>query len=170
MPPKKKVAATSEGAENGDSNDSTFRWTAENDRTLLILTLGRTLGPDDYHKLVEALPGSNYNGVRIRVSKYRVEQRKRFDELGWEMPEGVKAPATPRKKEPATPRKKRDASEVAGGDDGAETPKKKPRAKKTKKVEPEQEADVEHEVSAMEGAVKEEEVKEEMVKDEVDEI
>ncbi|KAF2181772.1 hypothetical protein K469DRAFT_588636, partial [Zopfia rhizophila CBS 207.26] len=58
-------------------------WTAENDRKLLILTQGRSLMQDDYNQLVTAFPGTNFNGVRIRVSKLRVEQRKMYEELGW---------------------------------------------------------------------------------------
>lgn len=107
--------------------------------------------------------GTNYNGVRIRVSKLRVEQRKRFEELGWKMPDSDKASATSRKKEPATPRKKRDTVEAVGEEDEVEKPKKKPRVKKGKKAEQEQEQEVLDKVEVEgEVSVKEENIKEEM--------
>ncbi|KZM21830.1 uncharacterized protein EKO05_0003145 [Ascochyta rabiei] len=80
MPPKKTPS---------EAGETKFGWTAENDRLLLILTMGRTLTTDDYSRLVDAIPGSNYNGVRIRASRMRIEQRSRFEALGWRNVEGV---------------------------------------------------------------------------------
>ena len=66
--------------------------------------------------------GTNYNGVRIRVSKFRVEQRKLFEELGWE-----KLESTPAKPKATGMSKKR-----KGKDDGEEDVEKAP-GKKVKK-------------------------------------
>ncbi|KAG9195877.1 hypothetical protein G6011_00998 [Alternaria panax] len=128
MPPK-KVA--------GDSADAggKFSWTAENDRTLLVLTMGRALTTEDFHKLAkDALPpGTNWNAVRQRVSKMRVEQRKRFEDLGWAMPES--AAKTPTKTPKGTPKKRAAATDKndEGGDAETESPTKKPRARRPKK-------------------------------------
>ncbi|KAI4653157.1 uncharacterized protein J4E79_008670 [Alternaria viburni] len=159
MPPKKKVAA----AEGGDAEGGAFRWTLENANKrnqLLILTQGRYLTGEDYERLVSVFPGTNLNGVKIKVSRFRVEQRKLFDEYGWTLPDGgavLKKTPTPRKN------KKRDAEEEAGdGDDvEEETPKaKKPRGRKSKaKKEESVEAEVEEEDS---GKVKEEVLDEDM--------
>ncbi|KAI4681368.1 uncharacterized protein J4E84_007604 [Alternaria hordeiaustralica] len=159
MPPKKKVAA----AEGGEAEGGAFRWTLENANKvnqLLILTQGRYLTGEDYERLVSVFPGTNLNGVKIKVSRFRVEQRKLFDEYGWTLPDGgavLKKTPTPRKN------KKRDAEEEAGdGDDvEEETPKaKKPRGRKAKaKKEACVEAEVEEEDS---GKVKEEILDEDM--------
>ncbi|KAI4663289.1 uncharacterized protein J4E78_003700 [Alternaria triticimaculans] len=156
MPPKKKVAA----AEGGEAEGGAFRWTLENANKLLILTQGRYLTGEDYERLVSVFPGTNLNGVKIKVSRFRVEQRKLFDEYGWTLPDGgavLKKTPTPRKN------KKRDAEEEAGdGDDvEEETPKaKKPRGRKAKaKKEEIVEAEVEEEDS---GKVKEEILDEDM--------
>jgi uncharacterized membrane-anchored protein len=114
--------------------------------------MGRTLTTDDYHKLAEdALPckfllsgyeetytnhasaGTNWNAIRQRVSKMRVEQRKRFEELGWALPDG--AAKTPTKTPTKSPRKRAAAGNKGGvdGDAEAESPTKKPRARKPKK-------------------------------------
>ncbi|KAI4607244.1 hypothetical protein J4E83_009700 [Alternaria metachromatica] len=150
MPPKKKVAA----AEGGEAEGGAFRWTLENANKLLILTQGRYLTGEDYERLVSVFPGTNLNGVKIKVSRFRVEQRKLFDEYGWTLPDGgavLKKTPTPRKN------KKRDAEEDAGEEDGVEdeTPKaKKPRGRKAKvKKEESVEAEVEEEDG---GGVKEE--------------
>jgi len=104
--------------------------------------------------------GTNLNGVKIKVSRFRVEQRKLFDEYGWTLPDGgavLKKTPTPRKN------KKRDAEEEVGeGDDVDEdTPKaKKPRGRKAKaKKEACVEAEVEEEDS---GKVKDEVLDEDM--------
>jgi hypothetical protein len=68
--------------------------------------------------------------VRQRIGKFRAEQKKKYEELGWALPEGTPAKA----KAPAT--LKRKSSDGEGVDDvegaEAETPvkAKKPRAKK----------------------------------------
>jgi hypothetical protein len=92
--------------------------------------MGRTLTTDDYHKLAEdALPreflltpsnqetytdhtlaGTNWNAVRQRVSKMRVEQRKRFEELGWSLPDG--AAKTPTKTPAKSPKKRATAADI----------------------------------------------------------
>ncbi|KAF2868507.1 hypothetical protein BDV95DRAFT_609984 [Massariosphaeria phaeospora] len=142
MPPKKATAARGENGE--PAGDDKFRWTAEHDRTLLILTMGRTLAGKDYHDLVQALPGTvppellpafsapstpsppsqlthtpgtNFNGVRIRVSKLRIEQRKLMTELGWDLPEF----SQPRGATKEKPEKKSPAAAKAKG-----TGKKRP--------------------------------------------
>jgi len=90
--------------------------------------------------------GTNLNGVKIKVSRFRVEQRKLFDEYGWTLPDGgavLKKTPTPRKN------KKRDAEAEGEDDEEEETPKaKKPRGRKTKaKKEESVEAEVEEEDS-----------------------
>ncbi|KAI4606092.1 hypothetical protein J4E80_010300 [Alternaria sp. BMP 0032] len=126
MPPKKKVAA----AEGGDAEGGAFRWTLENANKLLILTQGRYLTGEDYERLVGVFPGTNLNGVKIKVSRFRVEQRKLFDEYGWTLPDGgavLKKTPTPRKN------KKRDAEAEGENDEEDETPKaKKPRGRPAK--------------------------------------
>ncbi|KAI4678923.1 uncharacterized protein J4E88_006211 [Alternaria novae-zelandiae] len=142
MPPKKKVDG--DGADTG--GDGAFRWTPENELTLLLLTMGRAPTKDDYIKLVDALPpGTNWNAIRQRFSKLRKDQQKRFEELGWDMPDGVAAAKTPKT---TTPKKRAaggaEKGEELGGDEGeTETPTKKPRARNGKKevVKKEVEAD-----------------------------
>ncbi|KAI4945859.1 hypothetical protein J4E91_007773 [Alternaria rosae] len=127
MPPKKKVAAAEGGEAEGGPNQ------------LLILTQGRYLTGEDYERLVGAFPGTNLNGVKIKVSRFRVEQRKLFDEYGWTLPDGGAVlkkgggAATPRK----TPGSKKRSAEAVDGADGEEedelaTPTKKPRGRKPK--------------------------------------
>ncbi|CAN9385007.1 unnamed protein product [Alternaria alternata] len=131
MPPKKKIA--DEGAEAG--GDGKFSWTADNERTLLLLTMGRTITSDDHHKLVEALPpGTNWNAIRQRFGKMRKEQRARMEELGWTLPDG--ATETPTKTPTKSPKKRTVATEKSdeGGDAEAESPTKKPRARKPKET------------------------------------
>ncbi|KAH3907013.1 hypothetical protein HBI56_113970 [Parastagonospora nodorum] len=85
---------------------------------LLVLTQGRYLSGEDYERLVTAFPGTNLNGVRIKCSRFRVEQRNLYEELGWALPDGGAVKKTPSKR---------------GADDQGEgTPTKKPRAKKGK--------------------------------------
>ncbi|KAF9695320.1 hypothetical protein EKO04_007156 [Ascochyta lentis] len=115
MPPKKKPAGAEVTTTNAETGDTKFSWTAENDRLLLILTMGRTLTSDDYHKLAETMPGSNYNGVRIRVSKMRVEQRKRFEVLGWGEPENASVKAAARQKTAVTKEGKTAAKKAVAG-------------------------------------------------------
>ncbi|KAF2115045.1 hypothetical protein BDV96DRAFT_646897 [Lophiotrema nucula] len=94
MPPKKaKAAAAGDEANDGGKSG----WTAEADRKLLILGMGRTLTPADYHEIVKVMPGRNFNGVRQRFGKFRTEQRKLYEEYGWTVPDGTAPNATPRK-------------------------------------------------------------------------
>ncbi|KAI4915388.1 uncharacterized protein J4E92_009342 [Alternaria infectoria] len=152
MHPKKKVAAAEGGEAEGGRNQ------------LLILTQGRYLTSEDYERLVSVFPGTNLNGVKIKVSRFRVEQRKLFDEYGWTLPDGgavLKKTPTPRKN------KKRGAEAEAGeGDDvEEETPKaKKPRGRKAKaKGKAKKEACVEAEVEEEDdGKVKDEVLDEDM--------
>ncbi|KAB2100556.1 hypothetical protein AG0111_0g11262 [Alternaria gaisen] len=140
MPPKKKIA--DEGAEAG--GDGKFSWTTDNERTLLLLTMGRTITSDDHHKLVEALPpGTNWNAIRQRFGKMRKEQRARMEELGWTLPDG--ATETPTKTPTKSPKKRTVATEKSdeGGDAEAESPTKKPRARKPKKETAKKEIKVE---------------------------
>ncbi|KAF1947138.1 hypothetical protein EJ02DRAFT_430325 [Clathrospora elynae] len=140
MPPKKNVAA----AEGAEAESGPFRWTLENERKLFVLIQGRYPTSGDYERLLTQFPGTNLKGIQIKCSRFRVEQRKLYDEYGWTLPEsGVKSKGTPNKA-PATPRKNRaagdDDDEATGegdgaGDGGTETPKKetKPPAKRAKK-------------------------------------
>jgi hypothetical protein len=77
--------------------------------------------------------------VKIKVSRFRVEQRKLFDEYGWTLPEGgavlkkgggASAASTPRK----TPTTKKRTAEILDADDAVDaegeemgTPSKKPK-------------------------------------------
>lgn len=85
-------------------------------------------------------PGTNLNGVKIKVSRFRVEQRKLFDEYGWTLPDGGavlkkggSAASTPRKT-PTTKKRGADTLDAddAGTGEGDEmgTPSRKPRVKK----------------------------------------
>ncbi|KAL6164684.1 hypothetical protein ACJQWK_09408 [Exserohilum turcicum] len=138
MPPKKKVAA-SDGTE---AEGGTFRWTLENERKLLVLIQGRYLTSEDYERLVTVFPGTNYNGVKIKVSRFRVEQRKLYDEYGWVLPEGgakLRKTETPAKdnnssSSTATPNKNKRSADDAD----TETPTKKPRARKSKQKKEEE--------------------------------
>ncbi|KAJ4989381.1 hypothetical protein SVAN01_05106 [Stagonosporopsis vannaccii] len=128
MPVKKKDTPDADVG----SGEGTWKWTPENDRTLFLLILGRgALGKEEYEKIAAALsPNVNWNGVRQRISKFRGEQKKKFEELGWDV-----AGDTPVKgKATATPRKHK-----AGGEEGegVETPSKgkKTRAKQEVKSE-----------------------------------
>ncbi|KAH6843580.1 hypothetical protein CC77DRAFT_900376, partial [Alternaria alternata] len=110
-----------------------FSWTADHERKLLLLTMGRTITTDDYHKLVDALPpGTNWNAIRQRFVKMRKEQRACMEELGWTLPDG--ATETPTKTPTKSPKKRTAAAEKSdeGGDAEAESPTKKPRARKPK--------------------------------------
>jgi hypothetical protein len=113
-------------------------------------------------------PGTNLNGVKIKVSRFRVEQRKLYDEYGWVLPDGgarlKSGPATPKKATPkkATP-KKRTADDSGDAEEGeTETPVKKerkPRAKKAKKEEVKEKSDEEvEEVGGVKQEVLDEEV------------
>ncbi|KAJ4379133.1 hypothetical protein N0V86_005176 [Didymella sp. IMI 355093] len=129
MAPKKKAAEGAEAAAAG--GEAKFSWTPENDRTLLLLSLGRNIGTADYEKFVTALPaGANFQGVRQRISKLRMEQKKKYEDLGWELT----TQATTKTKAPVTPRKRKGGEE---GETGEDTPAqaKKPRAKKGAKSE-----------------------------------
>ncbi|KAL1608735.1 hypothetical protein SLS59_001925 [Nothophoma quercina] len=151
MPPKKKTPEV--GDATTSSGETKFSWTPENDRTLLLLSLGRNVGTADYEKFVTAVPaGANFQGVRQRISKLRVEQKKKYEELGWELT----TEATTKAKTPATPKKRK------GGDEegGQETPVKKGRAKKAAKSEDKVQDDEEGDVKG-EGFKEEEEEEEE---------
>ncbi|KAJ4363347.1 hypothetical protein N0V95_001120 [Ascochyta clinopodiicola] len=139
MLPKKKPTAAAK-VTTSEAGDTKFSWTAENDRLLLILTMGRTLTTEDYSKLVEAIPGSNYNGVRIRVSKMRIEQRSRYEALGWGAVEDGKtsktAKTTGEKKggtaKTASRKRKGGSDTNDGGDEDEESSETKGRGKKAR--------------------------------------
>ncbi|KAF2199318.1 hypothetical protein GQ43DRAFT_442593 [Delitschia confertaspora ATCC 74209] len=119
MPKANKRGEIAEGAE---SADKTFKWSAENDHKLLILALNRiNIGPKDYNEFVTAMPGSTYNGVRFRIAKFRTEQMKLYEELGWAMPAAKSATPVPSpiKKKNGAP-EKRDASEMMEGPEDKE--------------------------------------------------
>ena len=78
--------------------------------------------------------GASFNGLRNRYSRLRMEMKKRYEELGWRIPETTSGRGTPRKsRAPVTP-KKRKGSEEEGAEvaDDPETPvkTKKSRGKK----------------------------------------
>ncbi|KAF3049654.1 hypothetical protein E8E11_008407 [Didymella keratinophila] len=127
MPLKKKAADTGEAG----GQNKPFSWTPENDRTLLLLSLSRNIGPADYEKFVTAMPaGASYQGVRQRISKLRMEQKAKYEELGWELT----TEATAKTKAPATPKKRKDSQEAEAGE-GMPAKAKKQRAKKASKSE-----------------------------------
>ncbi|KAI4653158.1 uncharacterized protein J4E79_008671 [Alternaria viburni] len=133
MPPKKKTG--DDGAEAG--GDGKFRWTAENERTLLLLAMNRgTLTKDDYHKMVGAFPGpagTNWDAIRQRFIKMRKEQRALCEKLDWPLPGDAEKTPT---KTPGKSSKKREKGEEGGDAEVAgemESPTKKPRARKPKK-------------------------------------
>jgi len=110
--------------------------------------------------------GASYNGVRQRISKLRKEQRERFTELGWDMPDGV-ATKTPTKAaaKTGTPKKRaaggaEKGEELGGAEGETESPAKKPRARKPKKEvvkkEVEEDDGLGGEMKVEDGGVKEE--------------
>ncbi|KAI4613297.1 uncharacterized protein J4E87_009944 [Alternaria ethzedia] len=135
MPPKKKTG--DDGAETG--GDGKFRWTAENERTLLLLAMNRgTLTKDDYHKMVGAFPGpagTNWDAIRQRFIKMRKEQRALCEQLDWPLP--CDTEKTPTKTPGKSPKKREKGEDGAGGDAEVagemESPAKKPRVRKPKK-------------------------------------
>ncbi|KAJ4313359.1 hypothetical protein N0V94_006991 [Neodidymelliopsis sp. IMI 364377] len=138
MPPKKKTTYTTD-ATISEAGETKFGWTPENDRALLILTFGRNPTTEDYQKFVTALPaGASYNGVKIRCSKLRMEMKKRYEKLGWEVLDTAPAKAKGSAGAGAASKKRKAADDGDGNGDGAadadaeETPvtSKKPRAKK----------------------------------------
>ncbi|KAJ4402266.1 hypothetical protein N0V91_007299 [Didymella pomorum] len=135
MPVKKKTEADAETAASGETK---FSWTPENDRILLLLALGRATGPADYEKFVSALSGANFQGVRQRISKLRMEQKRKYEDMGWELTTEAtaKAKAEPQAKAPAKRKDSADVGEGKAGSAAGETtgkPKaKKPRAKRSK--------------------------------------
>lgn len=68
-------------------------------------------------------------GIRNRISALRVKQRNMYEERGWQLPEGGAGYSS--KKSKATPSKR-----AAGEEGEVETPTKKPRASRKKKVAP----------------------------------
>ncbi|KAF2639004.1 hypothetical protein P280DRAFT_481775 [Massarina eburnea CBS 473.64] len=134
MSPKKAAAAPKADAVGDDANLK-FTWTVENERKLLLLCMGRpNLNPNDYREFINALPaGANYNGVRIKVSKFRIEQRAIYAEQGWTAPDGK--PATAANETPKG--KKRAATDDNDDADGGTKPQKsakKARGKATAKI------------------------------------
>ncbi|KAF2847305.1 hypothetical protein T440DRAFT_539868 [Plenodomus tracheiphilus IPT5] len=158
MPPKKATAAT---ITTGEAESGAFRWTPENERRLLVLTQGRQLNGAEYERLLTVFPGTNLNGVRIRCSRLRVEQRKLYEEYGWDLDSAVVAGGATAKKTATTTGKKRGAVRDEGGE---ESPKKRGRAKK-EKLEAEEDAE-QGESGEMEGDELKGGVKEEVLDDE----
>jgi hypothetical protein len=150
--------------------------------------MGRAPTKDDYVKLVEALPrklhfhfyplvsnlqdshtdstlaGTNWNAIRQRFSKLRKDQAKRFEELGWDLPDGA-ASKTPTKTPAKTTPKKRAAGGEEAGNAETESPTKKPRARKPKKEVVKKE--VEEDDVGGGAEVEDEDVKEELIDEDV---
>ena len=85
--------------------------------------------------------GASYNGVKIRCSKMRMEMKKQYEELGWEIPEPTNGKAAKPKAEPKGKRKagsaeagdSSDAKDAEAASEEVAAPKpKKLRAKKGK--------------------------------------
>ncbi|KAF2999444.1 hypothetical protein E8E13_007804 [Curvularia kusanoi] len=98
MPPKKKSASNDTASPatggGGEPSKPKFAWTPEVERQLLLLCFEQKPDPRLLERFTEALPaGASINGIKIRASNLRMERRRRFDELGWELPE---ASATPK--------------------------------------------------------------------------
>ncbi|KAH9872599.1 hypothetical protein J1614_004992 [Plenodomus biglobosus] len=116
------AAAVAGGArEDGDGGASApFRWTAENERKLLLLTLGREMNGDEYERLAGVFVGTTFEGIRQRCNNLRRQQRKLFEEYGWDLE--AAAPArkggegmTAKKGGEGTTAKKRGGEENGGG-------------------------------------------------------
>ncbi|KAI8940604.1 hypothetical protein NX059_001877 [Plenodomus lindquistii] len=86
MPPKRNTAATTG---DGEGEGGAFRWTPELERKLLVLIQGRQLNGAEYERLLSVFPGTNLNGVKIRCSRLRVEQRRLYEEYGWDIESGL---------------------------------------------------------------------------------
>lgn len=91
--------------------------------------------------------------MKIRTSRLRVEQRKLFEEYGWAMPGGVAGNSAKKSN------KKRDA-EVLNGDAEPVTPTKKPRTKKGKTVEMDEELQTPTSAASKKDVIVKEEVEE----------
>ncbi|KAF2490482.1 hypothetical protein BU16DRAFT_622083 [Lophium mytilinum] len=66
-----------------DTNANTkFTWAGENERKLMMLTLGRQLGAEDYEKIAACFPEVTLVAVKIRTSRLRVERTNLFKKLG----------------------------------------------------------------------------------------
>jgi len=92
-----------------------------------------------HHLQLLTRAGTNLNGVKIKCSRFRVEQRNLYEELGWDLPDGGAVKKTPVKRgakgegvDGETPTKKTPVKRGAD-DQGEDTPMKKPRAPREKK-------------------------------------
>jgi len=140
------------------------------------LTQGRYLTGEDYERLVTVFPGAstnpfsphpsnpltpptgtNLNGVKIKTSRFRVEQRNMYEELGWQLPEGG-----------AGSKRKKAADGTAEPETPTKSPAKKPRAKKGSKAAKAKESEGSDEGEKVkEENVEAGRVKEENVEDEI---
>ncbi|KAJ4303044.1 hypothetical protein N0V90_001935 [Kalmusia sp. IMI 367209] len=127
MPPKKATAAKADAGEDGDK---AFRWSAENERKLLLFThTFHTISTGDFERLLEHFPGTNLNGIKIRYSRLRVEKAKLAEQYGLAV-EDTKA-ATPKGDKAGTPKATPKGRKRGAKDDGGEAAT--PSAKKGKK-------------------------------------
>jgi hypothetical protein len=77
--------------------------------------------------LIYPFIGTNLNGVRIKCSRFRVEQRNLYEQLGWDLLVGGAV-----KNQKETPSKTPTKRVTEDGEE-QETPTKKPRTPKVKK-------------------------------------
>lgn len=109
--------------------------------------------------------GTNWNAIRQRFSKLRKDQAKRFEELGWELPDGAASKTSTKTPAKTTPKKRAGGG---GGEEGVEveteSPTKKPRARKPKKGVVKE---VEEDGMADDGEMEDGYVKEELIEDDV---
>ncbi|KAL1608736.1 hypothetical protein SLS59_001926 [Nothophoma quercina] len=122
MPPKKVAAA------NGETGEGKFTWEGANENKLLLIILGRHIQTSEFEEVAKAFPGATGGAIRNRISVLRAKQKKVYEELGWELPNGN---ATPAKKGKATPSKR--AADEDGENGEPETPTKKPKTPRKKK-------------------------------------
>jgi hypothetical protein len=100
-------------------------------KQLLILSQGRYLTSNDYDRFLTVFPGTsdssvsccilthlqgtNLTGLKIKVSRFRVEQRTLYEQLGWQLPEGAASQKRKRGTSAEKPTAKRAKKEMAKG-------------------------------------------------------
>ncbi|ORY09905.1 hypothetical protein BCR34DRAFT_363062 [Clohesyomyces aquaticus] len=103
---KAKEAVHSDGA-GAAEGEKKFSWTPENDRKLMVLMLGTTnLTQTDVEKLLRFFPGTTFNGIKIRYSRLRGEQRKLHEDAGEAIPGATSTSTAAGKAKPVAGEKK----------------------------------------------------------------
>ncbi|KAF2631308.1 hypothetical protein BU25DRAFT_386395, partial [Macroventuria anomochaeta] len=103
-----------------------FTWEGANENKLFLIILGRHIQTSEFEEVAKAFPATG-GAIRNRIGLLRSKQKKVYEELGWELPNGN---GTSAKKGKVTPSKRAADEDGEGGE--PETPTKKPRAPRKK--------------------------------------